>query len=238
MSADPANAASKGLRNTLLVLSGFLLSLGAVVGAVNTIFTDTKQWACGIGLPFSWCALSAAAETWSAEVGGPGGGPFNKITCRPGQVLVGLSGRADLAPFISSLGPICAVARFDRNQQLVSLSSETLSRGNEVGSNLGDPFELKCPSNMLMIGSELYSDLANIGWGPTSYLVKPLVLKCSTILSSADESSIVRRAGAGERSPSASRRPFYCPDGSAAFGISGRAGAYIDALSIGCREHK
>lgn len=238
MPDDTENAASSGLKRKLLVLTGSLVTLGAVVGAVNSVITDTKPWACSIGLPVSWCEPPSIADTWSIEVGGPGGDAFDPITCRPGQVLVGLYGKADPAPYIYSIGPICAAVRFDRKHQLAVLSVEAPSKVDDAGSSHGDPFELKCPANMLVIGSELDSAIVNINNSEShSYLVRPLTLKCSGVLSSADASSI-KVSSVGERFPFASRKPFSCPDGSAVFGIKGRVGAFIDALSLGCRAYK
>jgi len=236
MQDSAGNAATKGLTKKIVALTGFIVALGALVGAVNTVLTGTKSWVCGIGLALPWCE-SPAADTWSLEVGGQGGDPFNPITCRPDQALVGLHGRFG-EPVIFSVGPICAPARFNRTHQITSLSVEALSKGDTVGSSQGDPFELKCPSNMVVIGSELAASFIDTRGGSHYNLVGPLALRCSTALSSAYASSIKTVSGAGSRLPQASIKPFSCPDGSAAFGIKGRAGQYLDALSLGCRAYK
>jgi hypothetical protein len=239
MPADTDGAGSSRLKKTLLVLTTFIVSLAGVVGALNTIFAGTKSWVCGIGLSFSWCASPPVAEKWSLDAGGTGGGVFEPITCRPGQVVVGLYGKSRPAPerFIASIGPICAAARFDQKHQIASMPAEAPSRGDEVGSSFGDSFELKCPSNMVVIGSELHTDVANIGFGPQAYLVSPLILRCAAVLSSADASLITKQAGAGQLLPTTSKKPFSCPDGDAVFGVRGRAGAFVDALALGCRAY-
>jgi hypothetical protein len=241
MPVDTEDETSKGLRKKLLVAAGFLVSLGALVSAINTILTGTKPWVCGIGLPFSWCEQPRAADTWSIDVGGIGGSQFDPITCGTGQVLVGLSGkvRSD-DPFIYAVGPICAVAHFDRKHHPASVSVGAVSRGDEVGSDPGKPFELKCPPNTVVVGSELSSDVFDlkVGFGWQTYLVAPLVLKCSSVLSSEDESKITRVPGAGGRRPVASKKPFSCPDGLAAFGIRGRNQAFVDAIALGCRDYR
>ncbi len=241
MQDSAGNAASKGLTKKIIAATGFIVALGALVGAVNTVVTGTKSWVCGIGLPFSWCESPAPADTWSLEVGGQGGDPFNPITCRSDQALVGLYGKLGdpvTFPVIYSIAPICAPVRFNRTHQITSLSVEALSKGDAVGSSKGDPFELKCPSNMVVTGSEFSASFVNTIGGPHYNLVGPLALRCSTALSSADASSIKTVSGAGSRLPQASIKPFSCPDGSAAFGIKGRAGQYLDALSLGCRAYK
>ncbi|HEV7598885.1 MAG TPA: hypothetical protein VGO49_01330 [Bradyrhizobium sp.] len=226
-----------------MVVTSFVIGLGALVGAVNTIVTDTKPWVC-VGFSFSWCERPKVPDTWSFDVGGPGGNPFDPITCRPGHALVGLYGKVvskNIGPFIASVGPICAEARFDRRNRLISLSTETVSKGDEAGSGQGDSFELKCPPNTVAIGSELDStDLNMTAWnkdaGVHHYLVTPLALKCSDVLSPADISRIKIVSGAADHLVLASRTPFICPEGSSAFGIKGRSGHFVDAISLGCRS--
>jgi hypothetical protein len=232
-------ASSRRTKITLAVLGGFIVTLGGVVSAFDSIVTDFRSAACAIGLPFSWCKPPdvPVPDTWSVEVGGSGGDPFNRITCRPDQVLVGLYGKANIGPFIYSIAPICAAVLYNQRHQIASLSAD-LSKGDEVGSGQGDPFELKCPSNMLVIGSEWDSAIVNTNFGAHDYLVAPLRLRCASVLSSADASPIKTISEAGERQASASAKPFSCRDGSAAFGIGGRAGQFIDALSLGCRAYK
>lgn len=241
MPADTEDAGSKGLKKRALVAAGFLVSLGAVVGAINTVVSGTKPLVCGIGLPVSWCEPPRAADTWSSDVGGAGGSQFDPITCRAGQALVGLFGKASSNdPFVSSLGPICAPAQIDRRQHPALVSVDAVSKGDEVGSSEGVSFELRCPPNSVVIGSELNSDILDLrlGFGLQTYLVAPLVLKCSSVLSSDDESKITKVSGSGERRPSASKKPFSCPDGLAVFGIRGRNQAYIDAVALGCRDYR
>ena len=91
-----------------------------------------------------------------------------------------------------------------------------------------------------MIGSEFSSDVLdiNLGFGMQTYLVAPLILKCSSVLGSEDESKITKVTGAGQQRTFASRKPFSCPDGLAAFGIRGRSQAFVDAVAVGCRDYR
>lgn len=209
---------------------------------------DARSWACSIGFAFSWCPPPSPAEAWSDESGGPGGTAFSPITCRSDEVLVGLygkTGRGGLGPFILSLGPICAVARFDWRKRLASISGDLrkvdeAGRVDEVGPALSEPFELTCPPQMAVIGSELNSAIVTVNSVPHGlvaheYLVTPLGLRCSTALSS-DNTSWKTVTGAGERLSNASRKPFVCPSGSVGFGIRGRAGQFVDAVRLGCRR--
>jgi hypothetical protein len=151
--------------------------------------------------------------------------------------MVGLYGRAidrTLGPFVFSIGPICAAARFSWRHKLISLPSETLRKGDIVGRDAGEPFELKCPANTVVIGSHLQSAIMSTNFGSFNYLIVPLVLRCSSVLSD-DPSLIATVSGAGEPLSSASRKGFFCLDGSAAYGIKGQTGQFIDALSLGCR---
>jgi hypothetical protein len=95
-----------------------------------------------------------------------------------------------------------------------------------------------CPANTVVIGTELVAASLRVSDGNThNYLVVPLALRCSSILSSADSSSINSVIGTGEPVSNASFRAFYCPDGNVGFGLKGRAGDFIDALSLGCRPY-
>jgi hypothetical protein len=241
MPAETEDASSKGLRKKLVLVAGFLVSLGAVVSAINTVVSGTRPWVCGIGLPFSWCEQPRSPDTWSIDVGGGGGSGFDAITCHAGQTLVGLYGKAGRRdPFIYSIGPICAPTHFDRKHHPASVSVDAVSKQGEVGSNEGEPFEIKCPPNSVVIGSELSSDVLdiNLGFGMQTYLVAPLILKCSSVLASEDESKITRVTGGGQQRAFASRKPFSCPDGLAAFGIRGRSQAFVDAVAVGCRDYR
>jgi hypothetical protein len=223
-----------GLRKKAAALSGLILAAGALVGAIQTIVSNTKPWVCSIGIPLSWCQPPTPPETWSLEVGGSGGEAFTPITCRTGQVMVGLYGRDVGGPVIFSIGPICATAHFSWRQKLASPPTAS-NKGDYVGTARGNSFELMCPANTVVIGTELRSAIVSTNFGAFNYLVVPLALRCSSVLTSADASLITTVSGAGEPPALASRKPFFCPDGSAAYGIKGRTGQFIDALSLGCR---
>lgn len=221
----------------MLIVAGFIVSLAGVIAAISTIVIHGKGLTCGHGLQFPWCDAPGISESWSVEVGGGGGNSFNPITCRPEQVLVGLYGKAGNGPFIYSIGPMCAAARFNRNRQIVSLAADVSSKGDEVGSEKGDRFELKCPANMLVIGYDLDSAVINTNFGLHEYLVPPLRFRCSGVPIAANTSLVQTVSGTQQRQANASGKPFACPDGSVAFGIKGRAGQFIDALSLGCRGY-
>ena len=228
-----------GLKEKVIAVVGFIVGLAALVTAVQTIATHSKPWICSAGAPIPWCRPPNPPENWSSEWGGTKGGEaFTPITCRSAETMVGLYGRAidrTIGPFVFSIGPICAAARFSWRHKLISLPAETLRKADFVGRDAGEPFELKCPANTVVIGSELQSAVMATNFGSFNYLIVPLVLRCSSVLSSADPSLIATVSGAGEPPSHASRQPFFCLDGSAAYGIKGRSGQFIDALSVGCR---
>jgi hypothetical protein len=90
-----------------------------------------------------------------------------------------------------------------------------------------------------VIGADLASAWLKMADGNGhQYLVGPLTLRCSNILSSADSSLIKTATGAGDPITIASYRTVYCPDGNVGFGVKGRAGQFIDALSLGCRPYQ
>lgn len=242
-SLDDSNSGTSRFTKRILTVSALVGALGALAAGINALITDTKPWVCLLA-SFSWCENHGPAETWSEDVGGPGGSPFGPLTCRPEQALVGLYGRAiaqDVGPFVFSIGPICAPAHFNWRDRLTSLSADALIKGETAGSQRGNSFELMCPSGTVVIGatSESASVQVNDGSGNISrhdYLVVPLSLKCSTVLNAGDDAAIKTVTGAGEPLANASQKPFYCPDGNVAFGIKGRSGDFVDALSLGCRR--
>jgi hypothetical protein len=86
----------------------------------------------------------------------------------------------------------------------------------------------------VVVGSGFSSAIIKTNWGMGNYVVAPLVLRCASALGAADAPTKTV-TGAGEVLAFASRKPFACPEGSAAFGIKGRSGQFIDAISMGCR---
>jgi hypothetical protein len=222
------------LRGRVLAWTGAILALIGLIDAATSLLTKSQSITCSVGISFPWCQPSGPSETWSDEVGGPGGAVFSPITCRPDEVLVGLYGKTGNGPIVFSMGPVCAAARFDRGRRVASLSSD-VRKGDQVGSNQGNPFELACPSNTVVVGSDLEAAVVDTNAGPHEYLVLPLNLRCSNALTANNglRNSI---SSTGDRLPTASRKPFACPDGNAAFGIKGRAGQFVDAISLGCRR--
>jgi hypothetical protein len=87
---------------------------------------------------------------------------------------------------------------------------------------------------MFTIGYLFDSSVVGTNSDPHEYLGSPLRLRCSSA-SAADKSPVVV-AMTGPAQSNASRKPFQYPDGSAAFGIKGRAGQFVDAISLGCRS--
>jgi hypothetical protein len=189
--------------------------------------------ACFVGIINGTIAKSAS-EIWSDEVGGPGGAIFSPLTCQGDELLVGIFGKSGPAPFVFSMGPICATAQFNSTHRPISISQRDRD-GDEIGSNQGAPFRLRCPANMVAIGYDFDSAVVNTNFGLHEYLVVPLKLRCSNVpITNIPSLSTV--AQPGERQGNASHKPFQCPNGSIVYGIRGRAGQFIDAVSLGCRH--
>ncbi len=235
---------AKALKRGWAAVTGGIIGLGALITAINTIFTDTKPWVCNIPGISYLCETPGPPETWSDYLGGPGGNPFDPLTCGPEQALVGLYGRAidqTIGPFVFAVGPICAPAHFNWRHRLTSLSSNALTKVELAGTKPGNSFELMCPAGTVVVGITAQSAAMGVTdpSGQSSrhdYLVVPLALKCSSVLNSADASAIQTVTGSGESPGNASQKPFDCPNGNVAFGIKGRSGDFVDALSLGCRR--
>jgi hypothetical protein len=232
MPENVSNPASWTLTRKIAAVSGFVVAVAGLIGAINAVVTNTKPWACMLGFLFSSCDLPKLQDrsTWSAEIGGPGGKPFGPLACGAPQVLVGIYGNAintTIGPFIFSVGPICAVPQFDRKHNVLTRSS--VKTGDEVGSQQGSRFELSYPENTVVVGSEMYSADMTTNFERFTYLVAPLTLRCSAALNFDDASSVRTVSSKGDSIARASRLPFMCPSGNAGFGIKGQTGELIDA---------
>jgi hypothetical protein len=218
------------LRAGIAAIVAVLLAIVAIVAMYSPVPDHPNQ---------------ADTTAWGQEVGGSGGFPFGPLTCRSGEALVGLYGKdkdtgAGSGPFIFSIGPICAPVRFEGiiNPRPITLGIP--SRGDEVGSDQGVPFELRCPPKTVVVGSELASSAISVidQLGNTSvgtFLIDHLTLRCSGALHIANHGLVSNVSRPGTQISSfKTHNPFLCPDGNAAIGIKGRAGQWIDALSIGC----
>jgi hypothetical protein len=205
----------------------------AFFDAVAAISHRVEPLTCKVGVSLSWCDTVHDA-IWSDEVGGPGGNVFSPIGCQDTEVLVGLFGQIGGDPFVSSIGPICAPAKLNWKRQLMSISART-NNVEEIGGIGGSRFELKCPVDSVVVGYDFDSAVVGTNFGPHEYLVAPLKLRCSN-LQNLEKGSWQTIQGSGQRQGNASHKPFSCPKGALAFGVKGRAGQWVDAISLGCRR--
>jgi hypothetical protein len=206
-----------------LVVAVFAILL-AVIALVAILYSEESK---------SKRTLTSPTETWSVEVGGSGGSLFGPLACQPDEAMVGLFGKAFAQDFrVFSIGPICAKVRIVPGSHSQQLSIGAPRKGDEAGASNGNPFELNCPANMVVTGSELQSVGFDNG---STYLIDHLTLKCSKEIQNAASVEAVVKPEAAPIS-FATRQPFSCPEGTIAIGIRGRAGQWIDALSIGCRD--
>jgi hypothetical protein len=213
--------------------------IGVILGfvtAVEALYHQGRSVACATGI---WCPAPGPSEIWSDEVGGAGGKSFSPLACRDGEVLIGVSGKTGDGPWVYSIGPLCAAAQFSWRQRLSSLSP-VVHRGDQIGSKNGEPFDLVCPSNMVVVGFDLDTSIVGTSFagrptGDHDYLVIPLNLRCSSVLV-ADTALRSTVTQTNQRQGNASQTPFQCPDGSVAYAVKGRVGQYIDAISLGCRR--
>ena len=241
MSKADRDDQSWGITKKITSLTGLLIAVAGLIAAINALWPAIEQWGVDIG------ALSSrkpvATVTWSKAFGGPGGDAFEPIECREGEVMIGLYGRAIAAgvgPFVFSIAPVCAAARFDRKGELVSVASDAPHKLPQVGNGQGEMFDLTCPARMTVIGSNLATgsfptQFGGKDTGIQRFLVAPLVLNCASSVRDTDARTTSSVNAAGDPQPVATREPFICPDRTAAFGIKGHAGNFIDSLVIGCR---
>ena len=224
---------TKTLKGQIITITSGIAIIVALYDSVVKITQIAEPLTCKGLSSLPWCE-SGPNETWSDEAGGTGGSAFSEIKCQDSEVLVGLFGRVGEEPFVFSIGPICAMAQIDWWHRVFSVSHEA-RKAEDIGGTKGDPFELKCPPDALAVGYDLDSAVVETNFGAHEFLVKPLKLRCSGI-PTGNNNSWSAVAGTGVRQPNASHKPFACPTGSVAFGIKGRAGQFVDALSLGCRR--
>lgn len=233
--ASVTSYVASSLKRKLLASTAAITLLLGFLAAVEGLYQQIEPLTCALGISLPWCKKASLIETWSDEVGGPGGRPFSPLACHDSDVLTGIFGKAGGGPFVYSIGPICASAKFNQKHQLSALSGNA-QRGDEIGSSQGSPFELACPPNMAVVGYDLDSSIVGTLFAGQSefheYLVTPLKLRCSGIATAGSPTNTI--AQAGPRQSNASAKPFVCPNGSTAYAIKG-AGQFVDAVSIGCR---
>ena len=178
----------------------------------------------------------ASTLSWGPIMGGPGGGPF-EISCEDDEILIGLSGRTNQqSDFrIFNIGPLCSKVRFEKAAWSSHITVRLLgepTEGDHNGSQMGDPFTVRCPANEAVIGAVLSSVPSTTG----EYLGNHLTIRCSKNVSGSEQGSIESISIPGQSINFATERSFECPKGQVASAIKGRAGQWIDALGIGCRN--
>lgn len=217
------------LRATIVAITAAIAIVIGFIDAVAAFANHTVPVACMISGYIPWCPKPV--ESWSDEVGGRGGAEFSALRCGENELLVGVFGKADRT-FIYSIGPICAAAQFDWRRKLKS-ASETVRNGEEIGSDRGNSFSLKCAAGMFAVGYLFDSSVVGTNLGPNEYLVSPLRLRCSSVPATDKPPVVVAMEGTAQSN--ASRKPFRCPDATSAFGIKGKAGQFVDSIRLGCR---
>lgn len=177
-----------------------------------------RKWTNSLGALLAGLVISTpayAAAYFSPLVGGSGGTSYSR-SCGSTGVLIGL--QAKWGSWIDQLTPVCQ--KYSSSGTLGQVF--TLSRiGGTGGSNIR---EARCPSGSVVVG-------LGVLWG--SY-IDDVEIFCATWNAasrtrSAEVSSRVKTVGR-----LAVQTKLNCPEGHVAKGLTGKAGSYVDSLSLVC----
>jgi hypothetical protein len=166
-----------------------------------------------------------------------GGGPFSTL-CLDGEVMTGISGLGD-SNIVYALRVHCARLELKRTNGVTSVSTRATWMTDMVGGDNLVPvpsFSLPCPPNTIVTkvsgSTSLYNEVA------TAPSIKRLSLTCSAVKVDADF-AIALATGTKMDIGQDAAAPIElfdepCKQLSAVSGLSGRSGAYLDAVAVHC----
>jgi hypothetical protein len=154
--------------------------------------------------------------TTTNRVGGSGGSHFG-LQCRPGEVLIGVSGRYGM--WLDGIRARCR--QVTRSGAWTGTTRNTSWRGNSRGGTRS--FTRTCGTNKVVSG-------LSIRYG--SY-VHGLKLRCSNLRADANHDNTAAYSSLGGRTASRSARAI-CPTSRSAIGLVGRAGSFVDRVGLKC----
>lgn len=228
------------------IVGGGLKAFGIDLPVLQSILRQVLLGAFGIGLlltgaflpvkvpaPLSLQFNGTVPKVWGALSGGIGGRDPFEISCKDNEVLVGLAGRTNQQNEfrIFNVGPVCSQAKFSGTDgSIITLQGQPVE-GDHVGSGDGQPFSLTCPSDEVVVGVVLQAVSSTTG----TYLGNNMTIKCSKNVPGPTRTTVATESISGQNVSFATNEPFNCPDSYVASAIKVRYGAWIDALTIGCR---
>jgi hypothetical protein len=183
--------------------------------------------------------LVITEQNASALHGGAGGSVFpSDQLCANGEVMIGLSGKADDA-IMYALAVHCARVAIEPNPTGYEVRVVPGTKAPELGG-LIDPvppsYELLCPEGSVVTA------VAGATWlwpGAATISVRQLSLTCSRLSVNANGQAVLMKQDGtlkvGDQE-SDSALPFseVCDQTRVVAGLSGRYGAYIDAVAVHC----
>lgn len=166
-----------------------------------------------VALAASMCAASPAAfaTDYTELAGGSSGNGFN-LDCGANMSLIGIQGKS--GSLIDSVQGVCAQFNADGSQHGRNVLT------GKAGGTGGTNYFLQCPNGTTVTGLTGHAD---------SY-VNHISLRCGaamTITGSAGNQSVVGRG---------SFFALRCPVGNDARLMRGRAGIWVDAIGLGCKD--
>ncbi|HMI92351.1 MAG TPA: hypothetical protein VK509_13340 [Polyangiales bacterium] len=166
-----------------------------------------------------------------------GGGPFSTV-CLDGEVMTGISGLGD-SNIVYALRVHCARLELKRSSGITSVSTRATWMTDMVGGVNLVPvasFSLACPPNTIVTkvsgSTSYYNDVVTV---PS---IKRLSLTCSALKVDTDF-AMTLAAGTTMQIGQDAAAPIEvfnepCKQLGAVAGLSGRSGAYLDAIAVHC----
>jgi hypothetical protein len=183
-----------------------------------------------LGLVLPWNPLQAAVYR-TLPAGGTGGTPFS-INCDGFEkVLAGIEGKS--SALVDHIGPLCVsvdgtgrwIGQPSGFIQNFLMGSDGKYVTRTFGGSGGSPFHLQCPANTAVSGIQ----------GKAGNLVDQLRIFCGPMGANGSLQSVgsllPRQAGGGGGNAFG---PHYCIENKPGIGISGRAGSFVDQISLVC----
>jgi hypothetical protein len=163
------------------------------------------------------------------------GGNAYSLQCPEGQVATGIEGIGDTVAY--GLGVRCASLKVTQESGQLTVSLGATTSTSAVGGLISGPppaYRLSCPAGMVI--SAVSGTLWNYP-GATVTSVKTLTITCSGLRLT--DQKVGLTAGSSLTIGTPEQPPLVtfarnCPAPGAVSGFSGRAGAYIDAISVHC----
>lgn len=161
----------------------------------------------------------SGVRTTTNSVGGNGGNQFGPFRCADGEIASGISGRS--GQYIDAIQLVC-------NDVTPTVSNVTSATLGPQGGPGGQDFNSACDNGETIIG-------ISVGSGAWLDNIAP---RCNVVSNTGQwgNTTITRNRTGGNPLFAPAPTNINCPPNHAVVGYSGKAGSYIDQVSIRCKR--